>query len=253
MIEDQERERLQAAIFDFDGFLFQNGTSWKIINRQLGVLGSRLAWPRACSMFEGILQENPGARITDYFAIDEYEFQHAWPESGFNILPMISLFQTAQSHLARNRDLFIISFRNYRGLSKITEKIYEIYRKENPEKFRWLDNPFHQAREISPVLANRQYSREEGMFTKMELLSSMIAYQDVSIPEHKKRFQMVNPEGLVYDKIFYYYSEPRQRALMEAFIQREKSLLRDGRNALVPFFIAEADRSAGGRNTLPGE
>ncbi len=216
-------ENPSAAIFDFDGVIFQPDSQWKVNNPHAGVLGSRVNWPQACAIFESILAKNPDAKLNEYFVLNEYHYLKKREDTGENILPLQILKKAARNHISRKHELFFLSCRSYRDLWEITQNIPDVEEKNTP-----LPNPFLNARHLSPPYEPISSAPEKNIEIKFRLLASMLK---------KIKSSAANPEG-IFEKIFLYYTESEYRKVISEYLARELDNLEGGRNSIVAVQIA---------------
>lgn len=225
---DEIQDEHKAAIFDFDGVVFQPDAGWKIIDARLGVVGSRVRWERGCVLYENYRRHNPDALITECFALDEYAYGSAPVDGALNITPPDSVMKTAQNHRFRGHDLILLSQSSHRDLLDITEHLM------GERRFPVLKNPFEEARFLSPVEQNPLILTGHGIEHKFAIISELLAYK------HNLRFNTENePDDRGrYHKIYLYTTEPAYAQVLEDFTRKNLDDLLGGRNAIVHSFIA---------------
>lgn len=215
-------ENAQAAVFDFDGIIFQPGSKWKIRNPQIGVLGTRIPWEDACLIFEKILAVNPQARLSEFYLLNEYSLIAESEFARGNLQPLDSVMKAARSHVGRKQDLFFLSSRSYRDLNEFTEQFMK------PEDQRSGPNPFLASKLLFPPYEPISAETFRNVENKFRLLTGML--RTVEDP---------NPPEAIYQKIFLYYTETEYESLISSFLQKNLDRLEGGRNAIVPMMMAE--------------
>lgn len=234
-------EVIQCALFDFDGILFGKDATWKVIHPYAGRIGSFQHWKEACKRFETeILPAKPGTLISDYFALDDKEPSPVELKTGVNLMPMDSVTQTARSHIYRQRMVYILSARYFRGQEQFYRNLYETHdRPAKPGEFPYPAKPFENAPLLYPG-SNQPYFElggDRSIQSKLDVLLSLLSISDHS--ESIPPVANLKPEEWGrYRKLFLYHTEAAFAQKVEEFIIKEKGRLPDGRNAIVPFTIA---------------
>lgn len=232
MSEDNTK---QAAFFDFDGIIFREQSGWKIVHPAAGYLGTGMAWNRACAAFESILKKNPSARVDEYFTLDNYEAPSGQLNHEWNLLPMNSVVQTARSHIYRQRNIFILSTRFYPGMESFIQRIYEKYnRPPKPGEFPYPENPFESPSIIT--LDGSHPVKDLSKLTSIELKLSMLT----GLLTRNEGMELCagNQNRETYEKIFLYFTEPQYKDLIQNYLNDNRNCLSGGRNAIVPFYLA---------------
>ena len=223
-------ESSQAVIFDFDGIFFRKGSRWKIINARIGISGSLMTCEKGLEVFENVLKTNPDANINDYFIIEEYA-PDTFPANGsVDITPIEALVKTAENHLFRGRDLYILSTYNFSKFSFIIERIFEKYR-----QFPLQSNPFEKT---SGILSLRDI-KNGTPFNKIDLFRLMLKYREDLEINYKN--ELNGHSFSRYNKIFYYHTQADLLPVINDFINAEKDLLLDGKNSLIPSYISNKE------------
>ncbi|MCB1324340.1 MAG: hypothetical protein H7A21_17365 [Spirochaetales bacterium] len=230
-VETDEIEERMAAVFDFDGLVYQAQSQWKVRNARLGVLGSRVLWKDAFVLYEDLIQRFPDLRITDCFTLDEYGYDRVTPGPDLpNITPPDSIMKTAQNHVFRGHDLLLLSRSTHRDLLVITEHLM------GEPRFPVLKNPFEQARFLTPAEDRLPILKDHGVDLKFALLSSLVRRNE---DLQANAGQEDRDARSRYNKIFLYHTERSYVERVERFVRENLDSLTDGRNAIVPSYIAE--------------
>lgn len=226
---DIDQEETRAAIFDFDGVLFNDVAHWKVTDIRLGRLGERINWQLACNKFAVWQARNPELLITDCFTLDEFEFSAVNPLEFSQITPPVVLIKTAHHHKSRHHDLFLLSHSGHRDLLRITERLVQDLR------FPVLKNPFEEAgflqlsgRSDKPYLDTSSFHQ-----ARLDLLEKHLRFKG------RRKFNRETEGNLpTYNKIFYYYTDLSFGPVITEYLDRNHERLEDGRTAIVPSYIA---------------
>ncbi len=246
MTNEQGEER-NAAIFDFDGVLYSSSARWKIIDARLGVIGSRVAWEAGLRMYDQAAQKFPGLRLNECFAPDEFEFEIVRDHANLT-LPR-HLMKTAQNHVFRGHDLFVLSRYAFRDFLRVNERFMG-----QPGPLPLKGNPFEHSR----LLVTEDYSAAHGdtsrsLQQKFQMIASMLERRSdseeesdsggsvsgsaASLPAATADPASESPDA--YSRIFLYYTEADYPGLAESYVRAEMDTLSGGRNAIVTSFIAD--------------
>ena len=222
-----------AAVFDFDGVFFQPDTSWKIANPSMGVVGSRIPCKEGYRRFEEIRREEPDAELDEYFVPDEFEYEAVDEEQ--NVLPISNLLHCARHHIFRRDDILIAVPPGFLGLIvKRTERVFE-----QLKNFMLFENPFRRANRIylpeEAPLPFHDYAGRPGL--KAEFYAAYLKYSE-GREERNRLIEHFNPAGVFYNKLFLYHTERALELKIQNMLHRDLERLTDGRNAVVPMYIA---------------
>ncbi|MCR9141890.1 MAG: hypothetical protein NXI24_06530 [bacterium] len=246
----EEREEKNAAIFDFDGVLYSSSARWKIIDARLGVVGSRVAWEAGLRMYDQASQKFPGLQLNECFAPDEFEF--AVLRDHANLTLPRHLMKTAQNHIFRGHDLFVLSRYSFRDFLRVNERFMG-----QPGPLPLKGNPFEHSR----LLVTEDYSAAHGntgasLNQKFRRIVSMLELNrdteethppsddrdPAGAPDSAIADQGADdsaPETGMYSRVFLYYTETGYPDLADQFLRSTMDDLAGGRNAIVVSYIAD--------------
>ncbi len=224
----------QAVFFDFDGILFSEANAWMALKPTVGRLGTGMKWSRAYESFLNILKTHPESQVDELFRLDNYNAPSGELNRDCNIMPMDSVIQTARSHIYRNRKIYIISAYKLPGRKTFMEEIQNQYKRPpRPGEFPNPEDPFDgvETLVIPQSIEKPIRSKEESLDLKLKLITDRLAKW--------KEGGIYTTSG--FDKAFLYFTEPEYREKIDDYIVRTRELLPDGRNAIVPFYMAHVD------------
>lgn len=231
-----EEDADNAAVFDFDGALYNNNARWKIADARLGVVGSRIAWDRGLEKFDQARKKFPGLLLGECFTPDEFEFETVRELSGNVTLPGGPL-KTVQNHVFRGHDIYILSRYSFRDFMKVTERFMG-----DPGPLPMKENPFDYAKLLTTEdYSVVQHNSREGVQAKFYLLQDMLRYDDLDA--EPPRSDENAPALPRYEKIFLYYTENDYPALVEPFVRDKIAALSGGRNTFVLSYIADLENA----------
>ena len=217
----------QAAIFDFDSVLFHDSNIWKVKHPAVGILGMAASTSDVLQHFQkGILKTN-GKHLPDYYSLDEFPYDLLDDSSSFNILPPELVRTTARSHGQKRRDLFVLSMTRRTGILNFLCDL--IPPEKGPIPF---PNPF----ETCDVLELRtedldEIKRAQDLpLARMRRMLSLLSYND------GRPTAAPGP----YERIFYHTTDRVAAELVSGYVHKNHSLLEDGRNAILVYYIARA-------------
>ncbi len=230
-----KKEANHAAVFDFDGALYNNNARWKIADARLGVVGSRIAWDRGLEQFDLARKKFPGLLLGECFTPDEFEFETVRELEGNVTLPGV-LMKTAQNHVFRGHDIYILSRYSFRDFMKVTERFMG-----DPGPLPMKENPFDYAKLLTTEdYSVVQHNSREGVQAKFFLLQDMLRYDDLDAEPPRFRENSALPR---YEKIFLYYTEDDYPPLIEPFVREKIEALSGGRNTFVLSYIADLENA----------
>ncbi|MEQ9366245.1 MAG: hypothetical protein RIF32_18545, partial [Leptospirales bacterium] len=172
-MSDQAEEK-NAAIFDFDGVLYSSSARWKVIDARLGVIGSRVAWEAGLRMYGQASRKFAGLQLNECFAPDEFEF--AVVRDHANLTLPRHLMKTAQNHIFRGHDLFVLSRYAFRDFLRVNERFMG-----QPGPLPLKGNPFEHSR----LLVTEDYgaahsNTDASLQDKFQRIVSMLERGDAS-------------------------------------------------------------------------
>lgn len=238
----EQAEEKNAAIFDFDGVLYSSSARWKVIDARLGVIGSRVAWETGLRMFHQAANKFAGLQLNECFAPDEFEF--ATVRDHANLTLPRHLIKTAQNHIFRGHDLFVLSRYAFRDFLRVNERFMG-----QPGPLPLKGNPFEQSRllvteDYGAAHSNTSLSLKE----KFRTIASMLErHNDSGDSEASGKTQpdapttsteTDSPDLVPYSRIFLYYTEATYPDLSDEYLRKEMDELVGGRNAIVTSYIA---------------
>ena len=227
-----------AAFFDFDGIIFQTNTCWKVMNPLIGRTGARVSCLKAYQMFEEIRREKPESKLSDYFTLDEYEYETIRRGERDNVVPISRLLHYARHHIFRRDDLYVIVPPGFfQFILNLTDIAFE-----KVKNFTLFENPFHRAIPVYPPgdKITDIFDKESRLFVKTAFYTAFLKYQDSYQDEQTRKalgFKL-HPE-LNYNKIFLYHTESELDDMVQKRVKMDLNHLVDGRNSIVPLYIAD--------------
>lgn len=244
----------QLAVFDFDGILFRPGSGWRVIHPHAGLVGSTARVQQISRFFEIVREKKPDADISEFFAIDEFEYDRLNPEYGneknsenrqasraaaIDLLPPELLEKTIRKHSGERRTLAILSNKPYRGLDRIIFKMF-------PGN-QWLGQESLFSDAIVLPAARGNFPGDAA--SKLGRISALLRYHET--PESPDYF----------DRIILHTTDRELAILAKDFIENKKETFYEGRNALMLYYIChpgpekvqtENDEAGNGENQPRG-
>ncbi|HBS03437.1 MAG TPA: hypothetical protein DEA96_00625 [Leptospiraceae bacterium] len=217
----------QAAIFDFDSVLFHERNIWKVKHPAVGILGMAASTNDVLKHFQNGILKREGKHLPDYYSLDEFPYDQLEDSSGFNILTPDLVRTTARTHAQKRRDVFVLSMTRRTGILDFLCDL--IPPEKGPIPF---PNPF----ETCEVLELRtedldEIKRAQDLpLARMRRMLSLLSYND------GRATAAPGP----YERIFYHTTDRVAAELVSGYVQKNHSLLEDGRNAILVYYIARA-------------
>tara|TARA_Y100001937_G_scaffold12497_2_gene16034 strand:+ start:40650 stop:41330 length:681 start_codon:yes stop_codon:yes gene_type:complete len=219
----------QAAIFDFDSVLFHETNVWKVKHPAVGILGMAASTADVLKYFQnGILKGQEGKALPEYYSLDHFPYDVLKDSSAFNILPPELVRTTARTHAQKRRDLYVLSMTRRTGILRFLCDL--IPPEKGPIPF---PNPFEDCNVLELRTEDLDEIRKSTdlPLARMRRMLSLLSYND------GRPTAAPGP----YERIFYHTTDRVAAELVSGYVQKNHSLLDDGRNAILVYYIARAE------------
>ena len=217
----------QAAIFDFDSVLFHPENIWKVKHPAVGILGMAADTETVIGQFQKGMAKNENRCLPDYYSMDQFLYDELEDSGKYNILVPELVCTTARTHKQKRRDVMVLTMTRKTGILQFLQAL--VPPEKGPIPF---PNPFEEC----DVLELRSEDLDEIKRTRdlplarMRRMLSLLAYNDG---------RPTAPPG-PYERIFYHTTDRVAAELVSGYVQKNHSLLDDGRNAILVYYIARA-------------
>ncbi len=230
---------MQAAIFDFDGIVYDINANWRILDSRAGVIGSYVSCLEACRIYDDIKKPEESLKITQFFSVEDLHYKRHPVSEKFNLLPPENIIQAARLHQQKGRRLMIFSARDYEGFDALMDRIYFEHQKRiGQNRPMQKANPFRSAEFIFPSVPvpSSLISAKDGVFLKTELIKNMLEYTDQE-PVHRIHSDRLGNER--FERVFYYHTQQEMGFSLDSFINNTHIHINGGKNSLIHYYIAD--------------
>lgn len=217
-------EPKQAAIFDFDGILYNPENTWRVTTPLLGRPGSLARMDDAMKFIRRHMGSD--VRILDYYALDAHEYQVAHKDEVLNLLTPDLLRPTARGHQIRGRQLYILTLTDLLGIRDIIMRM--IPKEEGPFENK---NPFDNAKNLllrDTELIDIKRARELPL-ARMRRILSLLRHTD------NRNTAQPGP----FSRIFLYTTDRILAELITDQMAKIHQDLVDGRNSVIVHYVAK--------------
>lgn len=165
--------------------------------------------------------------LPDYYALDAFPYDELEDSRGMNILTPDLIRTTARTHGQKGRDVFVLSMTAQTGILHFLRQLIPAEKGPIP-----YPDPF----ESCDVLELRKEDLDEIRrssdlpLARMRRMLSLLSYNDGR--------PTASPGP--YERIFYHSTDKVAAELVSGYVQKNHSLLEDGRNAILVYYIARA-------------